>query len=189
MPMCKKDKTRSARALFVKKGNIWKKIDMMSGITLSSLNTIEWFIAFDGRNLGKLKTIDPTTEKIDFFSKNYERDKILLFERPETLPEIENKERLFEGWCEPPILRPLVLVNKPFYKDPERWRPFRPDVEYKAKLLPEMKNAIGDKAYKCGYSGESTTVPWDFQIYDLILYKSYRSESGKVLISIGLAAY
>jgi len=101
-------------------------------------------------------------------------------------PRIKNRSDLFAGWCGSPKLRPLVLVNTPNFKDPEKWKPFKPSSSYKKLLYKKFRAIVGDKAIKCIEYSWTKVEPYNFKPEELLLYKSYRSKTGEELVPISL---
>ena len=122
----------------------------------------KWTIAFDGKSLGNIKLNIPN----------------------EKTPRILNKGKLFGGWASLPEFRPLVLNSKPYYKDPEKWKPYKISKDERKKLYPLLRVSIGSvNAYKCeGYDN----VPFNYGLKDMIVNKAYRSKNSSILVSVGI---
>jgi len=188
-PQCKEQEKTMARLLFVKVGSRWISLDDEYQ-TPKNLNLTKssWTIAFDGRNLGTIKLIDPNPNAPILKDWYYGRDKLYEPVNLEKLPKLKNTSSAFSGWCSAPAIRPLVLVSHANYSDPERWKPFSPDHSYVPKLFEPLKLAIGNfKVVRCKQTKDGERAePWDYKSKDLVLYKSYRSKSGLELVSIGI---
>jgi hypothetical protein len=186
-PQCKKEHKTSARLLFAKTDNRWVALNS-DYETPKNLNFAlpNWTVAFDGRNLGNVKLRDPNPASPTPKDWYYGRDKLYEPESPEKVPAIKNESKSFAGWCEAPVVSPLVLVSQANFNDPEKWKPFSPDRSYKSRLFVPLKLVIGRfNAVHC-VEGAEHSEPWDYKPEDLVLYKSYRSASGKELVSIGI---
>src|SRR5439155_20668280 len=72
-----------------------------------------WFVAFDGRNLGSVLTVD--TGFHSQHAENYTRDHVLLLVPGRSVPRSINAHGAFRGWhsCFHHPGRPLVLVSLP----------------------------------------------------------------------------
>jgi hypothetical protein len=183
-------KNISVRIMFIKKGNNW---DQLTGENNSAqqqynLTTINWTVAFDGRNLGNIKITDSDPSQKFINSYYYMRDKIFAVSDSQNIPLIQNKSRLFGGWCEVPQYRPLVIVSKPNYSDPDKWKPFAPDSSYKNQLFIPLKLVVGRfNSYRCPEGPMvNKSEYFDFQPTDVVFYQSYQSITGRKLISVGI---
>ena len=174
----------SVRILFGKQGRDWIALDHPDVSYKFNIHSIEWTVAFDGRNLGSIKSIDPDPNKEFVNDWYYKRDKLFLIDPGSKVPRLKNKSKSFSGWVEAPSYRPLILVSKPYFTDPEKWKPFKPDNSFKNKLYVPLKLVIGRfNAVKCV---DDQLEPYHFKPEELILYKGYKNKTGRELISIGL---
>jgi hypothetical protein len=109
---------------------------------------VSWTIAFDGRKL----------------------------ESP--APRIREGAEKFENWLGKPPFRPLVVVSRPNYRDPDQWKPFRAPPE----MLAEARSAFiaGKVPATC------QSVPVEIQPQrDLQLASgAYHSAKGAVLLAL-----
>jgi len=188
-PQCKENEKTSARLLFVKVGSRWLPLDDEYQTPKNlSLTKPSWTIAFDGRNLGNIKLVDPNPKAPTLKDWYYGRDKLYEPARSEKLPKVINITKAFSGWCTVPMFRPVVLVSRSNYGDPEKWKPFSPGHSYLMKLFEPLKLAIGKfKVVRCKKTKDGEQAePWEYKPRDLVLYKCYRSKSGLELVSIGI---
>lgn len=187
-PQCKKEQPISARLLFVKDKTTWWALDdersPVKDLNLMSLPN--WHIVFGGKNLGNIKMRDTNHSLTNKKNVNFTRDKLYVPDSQNALPIIKNDSESFRGWCDVPNTRPLVLVSQPNSTDPEQWKPFSPDQSYKQKLYTPVKVAVG--RFKASYcpKGEFPPELLEYGPADLVLYKSFRSVSGRELVSIGI---
>ncbi len=186
---CGEKKEVSARILFHKDGTKWKALGVSGQSKPSTqwdVNSIEWTVTSGGKNLGKAYVLEPADKKYinDSF---YRRDKLHGIKPSSTIPNIINKPKSFFGWCSAPDFRPTVIVSKPYFKDPEEWKPFKPIASHKEMLFPFLKVSIGrGNSKQCEYKPTYHSVPYDFKPIETVIYESYRSSTNKELISIGL---
>lgn len=187
---CSEKKEISARVLFHKEGNKWNAFGVSGSNKPSTdweINPIRWTIAFDGKNLGTVQIEDPSTNTKFINDWYYRRDKLHKISSNSSPPKIKNKSQLFSGWCGTPETRPLVIVSKPHFKDPEKWKPFTPPNSYKKTLFPFLKVIVGRSSLlRCENPLDSIAVPYDFKPHETIFYKSYKSASNEELVSFGL---
>jgi hypothetical protein len=184
-PQCKENTDLMVRVLFIKKNEEWIALDIRNVEESYDFSKVQWITAFDGRNIGQVRTIDPKTEITPEWT--YSRDKLLKMQKATKIVSVLNKSEEFWGWCNAPKFRPLVLVSKPNFKDPAKWKPFSPVKDTKDQLFPEFKKITGG-VERCRNKEDSNLVPCDYQAQDLQLFKSYENLLGQKLISIGLDA-
>lgn len=145
------------------------------------LTSLDWNIISFGKQMGsiKLKDADATVSQVNSRDKLYDpTDK--------KSPVIKNGDNSFKGWCDTPAATPLVVHSYPGITDPEKWTPFTPDATYRKKLYTPVKLVVGRfNAMTCPKRG-GPYYPLEYGPDDLILYKAYRSSSGRELVSIGL---
>jgi hypothetical protein len=180
----------SARVLFIKNANNW---DPLTGENYSTqqhydVAAIHWTVAFDGRSLGNIKITDSDPSQKFINAYYYMRDKLFAVSDNQHIPVIQNKSKLFGGWCEVPQYRPLIIVSQPNYSDPEKWKPFTPDSSYRNQLYVPLKLVIGRfQSIRCPEGPMVNRYEYfDFQPEDIVFYQSYQSITGKKIISIGL---
>lgn len=169
---------RKVRLLFSRAPEGWTPLDSHAAAEQFDLNALAWTIAFDGRNLGSLRTI--ATEFSSRHAWTYSRDFVLGLRDGQSLPEIANENKGFGGWCEFPAHRPLVLVTRPYYQDPEQWKPFMPDESYRTRLMPEIVKALG--IGNCFSDADA----WVSHRIPAATDNSYRDNAGRELVSVNL---
>lgn len=186
-PQCGKKKEISARILFYKEGTRWNALDVRNQ-SYWNINSNEWTIAFDGKNLGTVELMQPKENKKYTDDWLFRKDKTYEIKSTSTLPKISNKSKQFSGWCDAPDFRPLIIVSKPNYEDPEKWKPFEASASCKEMLFPFLRVSIGRLNYsmRCDYEQTNNLVPYDFKALETVIYKSYRSSTDKEIISIGI---
>jgi hypothetical protein len=173
----------SVRILFAKTGAAWIALDNATVAEKFDLSHLTWTVAFDGRSMGTIKTFDPGFSTP--YEWTYSRDRLFRISDGQSVHNIRNMTNSFEGWCNTPAYRPLVLVNRPNYKDPGRWKSFHPDVGFKKFLFNKFKTVIGAVA-NCSDERENNTAPYNYTAKDLIIYQGYQNITGQKLISVGL---
>lgn len=186
-PQCREGQPVGARLLFAKVGGRWESLDQEKTYP-PGFDPVasDWIVALDGRKLGSLKLSDPSPGKPSIKEWNYGRDKLYRLVEPSKAPKVRNTGSSFHGWCNAPENRPLVLVSRSNFEDPEGWKPFQPDSALQARLFPFFRIAVGQfNACLCNKEYEFER-PWDYTPDDLVLHRSYRSKAGLEIVSLGL---
>jgi hypothetical protein len=187
---CLAEKPRKVRVLFARGADGWIALDSPDAAKPFDYTSPTWHIAFDGRNLGTVGTTDPGFHSD--FASSYPNDYFLNLAPGQSLPKIRNQEGGFGGWCSVPSLRPLFVVTRPNYRDPERWKPFRPSNGDKKLLLPQVRKIMAESLCSGGTNGSDSDVPItaaqlaEITTDNIVLRKSYRDRNGRELVSVGL---
>ena len=154
--------TRAVRPLFVRLAAGWVSLSD-TGVTVNHPMPDEWEIAFDGRDRGRVHTVPRGGEATL---------------RP-TPP-----AGLFEGWCSPPELRPLVVVSAANFEDPDQWKPARlSDGELGSLLAPLVGER--DSAFNCPRDVEKAE-PFRPRVADLEVTQAYRDRRGRTIAGVRL---
>lgn len=126
---------------------------------------VSWTVAFDGKKIGTVNTTQPV-----HFTGRGELGKQIASPNS-VLPRIPDRAKKFpfEGF------RPLVLVSRPNYADPDVWKPFRPTgpaviKQVRAAYLHQYGSTAG-----CGSRCSDESI---------LVQEGYRSAHGEVLIVV-----
>lgn len=183
---CPKGEATAVRPLFSRTSKGWEPIDTPDKASAYQLKKINWTIAFDGRNYGRITSIAPSkeVEPAWAYSRDY-RQPIVAEGKPNL---VANRKKEFGGWCNIPKNRPMVLVSKPYYKDPDKWRPFKPDASLEQSIFEAFKKSVDNKKLCNFIKGISVAPPvkFDRELANIQFYKSYISASGKKLIQVSM---
>jgi hypothetical protein len=180
-----KDKKIAARIMFVKVGSEWRPLNSNEINVREKIKNQNWNITLDGNNLGALTLSDPTPNAPKVSDWYFARDK--LYTPVGKTPSVNNPHKLFTGWCDVPSKHPLVISTKQIKNTSTAWKTFVPQAEYKQKLYKPLKLVLGrTNTYNCRYSSDVKGIPYRFKPEDLKLFRSYRSNTGNELVSIGL---
>ncbi|MCX5727210.1 MAG: hypothetical protein NT030_08670 [Candidatus Saganbacteria bacterium] len=182
-PQCKDDSDLMVRILFTKKNNEWIPLDKQSSGEPFTYSKVTWTVTFDGRNIGRVQASDLQIANV--FEDTYQSVKLLQIKQGANIPKVLNKSEDFWGWCNVPKFRPLILVSKPNFRDPAKWKPFMALKETRNQLFPEFKKVAGT-AKRCLTDQGTDQISYIYQPQDLTIFKSYKNELRQKLISIGL---
>jgi hypothetical protein len=137
---------------------------------------VSWTIAFDGRDLGEFKTTRPSEWKF------YGEIGLLQPNPGEHVNLIRHGARDFVYWDNYPLpFRPLVVVSRPYFADPDRWKPENTPSDVVERVVPSFRKAVPSAQLSCG--GEPTK-----QYSDQLIRRrqSFVSAAGVRLVQLGL---
>lgn len=139
-----------------------------------------WTAAFRGKHMGEIGS-SPYQPQSYFEVGLYEA------EARGRLPRAGSPSREFAGWRNKAVYRPLVLLRKPQYGDPEQWSPARATEADRKLLWPYFQKSVG-KATGCQVAagGEEATVEIRYQESDLQVVNMLSSRNGSRLIGAEL---
>jgi len=96
---------------------------------------------------------------------------------------IKNRSKGFGGWCDTPTYRPLVLVSRKNFKDPEHWKPFVPKQNSLSALFPLFKKLVGELEF-INFENNIRTK-FHYEKKDMKSFKSYKNANGTMLLQVG----
>lgn len=182
-PQCNTDPVSAVRPLFRKQGQQWIALSSKEASRGISLADVSWNVAFDGRRLGSVKTVDPGFSSP--YAWTYPRDRLLALAPDQPVPAVANGQRLFGGWCDAPSNRPLVVVSQPNFLDPQAWKRFEPDPTLRGLLFSQFA-AVAGKADTCTNEESEKSSSWAYTASDLIMSAGYQDRTKTKLISVAL---
>jgi hypothetical protein len=174
------------RILFQKQDDTWFALNNKESQNKLNLDKIDWTIAFDGKNLGSITSVDNIKLKYPDCDWCFPRDKIFRVANPNNFPKLGNKEGRFDNWSYLPKNRPIVLVNLPNFQDNESWKQFTPQKKLIVKLFPKLKEII-KSAYHCNGAPNWDATPINLTQSDIDLFRSYKNKNGALIVSAGLS--
>jgi hypothetical protein len=126
---------------------------------------VSWTVAFDGKRIGTVNTTQP-----DHFTERFELGKQIAVPNSvlPRIPDRGNKFNLGE-------FRPLVLVSRPNYADPDVWKPFMPT---DAAIIKQVRAAylhLYGSTVGCGSRCSAESI---------LVEEGYRSVHGAMLIVV-----
>jgi hypothetical protein len=178
-------KERVIRPAFEKFGSAWRNIDYSS-----MPRQMTWTVAFDGRDLGQVKSQAVAEDGTSSASERF----LTLVQKITTpfpdIPVIGASSQEFAGLMAigpGKIRRPLVVVSKPYFRDPDSW-----------KRLPTLPNRIA-KLVRAAFRRDFPHVDrckdeevvqhnWEFPDSSLVLSPAYGSNKGSFLVKADLEA-
>lgn len=179
-PQCKKESVRSVRVLFIKEAGKWRSLSTEGAASLPI--KAKWIVAFDGRKIGTVDTVDLAAKKS--FGWTYARDRLLSLPPDQAPPSIPNKKDKFSGWCDPPKERPLVVLSEDHASDPDQWKPRPADRAVVRRLFSKFRKQAG-KAQVCPPNARAG-IAFPYTEKDLEGSDAYADRKGRQLISLRL---
>lgn len=176
---------RSVRVIFKKVGAEWEAFpsDCLNQVCLKQIAAkfpweVSWTIGIDGKKLGNV--IGQTPQQYHWYAAVGQQEIISKGSIPTVGKRSPNP---FIGAT---VYRPLVANSRPYFKDPERWKPNSPS----ANLLTDLRRNFRAKFPKLCHSNEDEMKlePLDYKDEDVQLTKAYVSNSGWVLAEMHLQA-
>ncbi len=180
-PQCKTPDGIAVRVLFQKSGGAWIALRDRESLDRAVPGVARWTIAFDGSSLGTLRT---TASRPTIPADWFDRDMLLELASTQKTPHIANVKKQFEGWCEAPPDRPLVLVSGATFRDPEGWKRFAPSASLRQTLFPTFRRAA-DSVYTCPEDPEKAVL-FDYTWRDLTIITGYRNRVGRTIVAVEL---
>lgn len=177
---------RVVRAVFQKVGDDWKPFpndcrdtDCLTAVTRSYPAEVTWTIAFDGRNLGRVRATTP--KSFEFYSSIGFED--IVSKTP--VPTIRKRSMEYSGFLESPVYRPLIAVSQPNFQDPQQWKRITIQPEVAMSLRQEFRNRFPNVS-NCRNPDENSLRPWPYTDVDVKFRKAYRSNDNKIVSSVQL---
>jgi hypothetical protein len=179
---------RSVRVVFRKEGGDWRAFPhdcrdqkCLSSVTAQFPSEMNWTITFDGRNIGQV-TINP--ERFDFYG-DVGQQKIT---GAESIPTVGKPAQEFAGFLGKDVYRPLVANSRPFFSDPEQWKPAHLSSEV-VRLLRKQFRQKFPHVSNCENDKENLDKPWFYQDSDIKIMKAYSSKENWAVARVRLEEY
>ncbi len=150
-----------------------------------------WTVAFDGRNPGNVESQATSPEgNGDQINSDYSRAKQVLMTPVAGVPTIGMPSRKFGGVSDfsglAPVRRPLVLVSKPFYRDPDHWQRTQVSGDI-VRLVRKGFRRQFPHVDRCK-DEEIAEHDWKYPDGALVLVTAYASNKGSFLVATSLNA-
>lgn len=163
---------RVIRPLFEKNEDEWE-------LSTNHPEEIRWTIAFDGTNAGSVQS-RPNTNKTPLNTDTH----VPILQLGQSLT-IGKPSEEFSGWQNTLFNRPLVLVSRGGFKDPDEWKPFQPTKD-QTRLFKSTFRTEYPKVLNCNENEEPLDNPWPYKDTDIKITKTYHSNKGDSLVGIFL---
>jgi hypothetical protein len=179
---------RLIRPAFERVGSAWRSINASS---LPSLMT--WTIAYDGRSLGHVKgETEEIEDRITHGRMHHESLTIVqaIMTPQVAIASVGPPSKSFAGLiADGPgkVRRPLVLVSKPYFDDPDGWKRLPQPPDSIARLVRAAFRVDFPRIDRCK-NEEVVQHSWRFPDSSLNLPVSYASNKGSFLVETRLNA-
>ena len=160
--------------LFEKDGKKW------NGQGSYSITEYDWTVALEGRTLGNIRS-----EFKGMIGMPPGRHTIASSFQ---IPKIGRPSNEFTVWSSiGPAYRPLILVSKPNYEDPEKWKGFTPTREQVLSLVPHFREQVR-VAHACEKTNPKIHPPkaFNYPTEWVTFIKAYRSVHGNSIFGFRL---
>jgi hypothetical protein len=169
---------RTITPVFVRDASGWKPIQQLD-------QKITWTVAFDGKNLGQVESepLLPSQARLDKVAGPSSTHSILT--PADKIPAVGKAEGKFNGNFETVVRRPLVVVSRPNFNDPDGW---------KRGIVPDQVTALVRSSFRkvfshirqCDASREPLNTDWNFPDSEIVTAKAYSSKKKAFLVETEL---
>jgi hypothetical protein len=168
---------------FEKRGTKWQ------AITHFPLTEGKWTVAFDGKSLGQIES-RASSDEADQITSDISRAKQTIVTPKDKVPAIGKRSSEFTGvsglFGLTVARRPLVLVSKPYYRDPEAWKRIQ---------LPDEISGLVRAAFRKQYphvdrckDEEIAERDWKFPDSAISFPHAYASNKNSLIVAVKLDA-
>lgn len=176
----------AVRAVFQKNGTDWQAFpsncpdqDCLRTISSRYPREVVWTIAFDGRNLGHVTGRTPKEFKF------YSHIGLQVIVGGGSVPTIGKRSAEYGGYTEASVYRPLVANSRPYFNDPESWRPSGLPADLIGILRQQFRRQF-PKFCKTSKHDESKVEPFPYRNEDIKVVMAYRSREGRTVARLRL---
>jgi len=178
---------RAVRILFQKNGREWRPFPSscpdpvcLQTVTSQFPSVVTWTIAFSGRSLGQVTGRTPKT------FQGYSSIGLQEITSKGPVPTVGKRSSEYGGWIAKPVFRPLVVNSRPFFVDPDSWKPARVSDEVTEVLRREFRRKF-PKVSNCTTQDNETAKPWRYPDADIKIIKAYSSKRAWTAAAVLLA--
>ena len=152
---------------------------------------VKWAVAFDGKNLGQVESqASSDGGSADQISSKSSRAKQFLLTPTADVPTVGNPSEKFTGVSAIlgplKVHRPLVVVSKPYFKDPDGWKRTQLPDEVVRLVRQEFRRQY-PHVDRCK-DEEIAEHDWKFPDSALVLVATYASNKDSFLVAVSLNA-
>src|SRR5260221_9631205 len=169
---------RTITPAFSKDLSGWKPVQQL-------IRKVRWTVAFDGKNLGELES-EPIPES-QAHPDNLKGPLCVhsILTSHEKIPVAGKPTGDFAGNFGTDVRRPLVVVSKPNFTDPEHWKRATLPEEETAQIRTVFRKTFGHIRY-CDASGEPLAHDASVPDSEIGVLKTYGSKTGSFIVETQL---
>src|SRR5260370_2412082 len=151
---------------------------------------VKWTVAFDGKKLGEVESQPGSAPEVivqpnPVESSGYTHEVHTILTHSDKVPAIGRPARKFSGAFGGLVRRPLVVVSRPNFQDPDQWK--------RATLPMELVQPVHEgfrQSYphvrQCDKEGEPLQRDWQVPYSELNIVGTYGSNKGSLLVQTQL---
>jgi hypothetical protein len=169
---------------FEKRDGEWR------AITHFWIRSLKWTVAFDGKNLGQVES-QASSDEADQINSQGSRAKQVIVTPSDKIPVVGKASREFGGVSSflfglKSVRRPLVVVSKPYYRDPDGWKRTQPHVEVR-RVVREAFRKQFPHVNRCK-DEEIAERDWKFPDSAITFPYAYASNKNSFIVAVRLDA-
>lgn len=175
---------RAVRVIFERRGEEWtpflnncRNRTCLKTATSHYPRELSWTITFDGRKVGSITSRTPT--HFAWYGSVGQQE--ITGKGP--VPTIGAKSQELGGL----LYRPLIANSKPYFKDPDAWKPATLSPAATAALQQAFRKKF-PKMCRSSETDQSKLEPFPYHNEDVKLVKSYGSVSSRIVVRLHLGA-
>jgi len=169
---------RTLTPAFEKNGAGWQSIQRLN-------EKVRWTIAFDGKNLGEVESEPIVASKVSSERMPGPSFPHSILTPTGRIPIIGTPDERFNGDFGAPVRRPLVVISKPNFKDPEEWKRARLPAQEVDQVRVAFRK-IYNHLRQCDASGMPLTIDWQVPNSEIGIVKAYGSNKSFFLVETEL---
>jgi len=158
-------------------------------ITHFWIRSLKWTVAFDGKNLGQVES-QASSDEADQINSEGSRAKQAIVTPSDKIPVVGRPSREFVGVSSlfglKSVRRPLVVVSKPYYRDPDSWKRTQPQIEVREVVREAFRKQF-PHVNRCK-DEEIAERDWKFPDSALRFPYAYASNKNTFLVAVQLEA-
>jgi hypothetical protein len=174
------------RVVFRKEKAEWLAIDgncpdekCLNTIAAKFPSRISWTIVFDGHRLGEVSARTPS--RYFYYAEMGLQD----IEAGSPIPRVGKQSSEFGGYTERAVFRPLVAISRPYFTDPEGWKPWQLTADVRTLLRSQFRQN-NPKVCRISSRDETKLEPFEYRDEEMEVVKSYQSRSGWTVARVHL---
>lgn len=178
---------RDVRVVFRKTGTDWLPYpsdcpnqQCLKTGAASYPSKVRWTIAFDGKNLGQITS---RAKEFKWYAAVGQQEIV----GSDPVPTVGTQSAEFGGYTGAAVYRPLIANSRPYFHDPEAWKPFNPPQDLTTALQRAFRKQF-PKLCRLGGPDSSEMNSFPYRNEQVKLAKAYRAKTGWAIARLNLQA-